>query len=65
MKEKSDDTYLEANLPEFLSIHKEAAIKDKRGLVHGLIDALPVQVQELLPLGGNDDRLGAFARIQR
>ena len=48
-------THLETNVLELLSLQNVPSVKDKGGLVHGVVDRLPVQGDELLPLGDDDD----------
>ena len=55
---------LEADLAELVRINEETAIEDERGLVHALVDLLPVDLLELLPLGGDDDSLSALAGLE-
>lgn len=52
---------LEADVLKLLLVKNETTIKDKGGLVHRVVDLLPVKVLELVPLGSNDDTLGTDA----
>lgn len=60
----SNGLNFKSDLPEFLSIDKESAIKDERGLVHARVHRLPVDIAELFPLCGNDDSLGVLASLE-
>lgn len=60
----ADGLDLEPDLAELVGIDKETAVKDERGLVHAGVHLLPVDIAELFPLGGDDDCLGALARLE-
>lgn len=51
----SDRDDLETNVLELLSLQNVPSVKDESGLVHGVVDRLPVQVDKLFPLGDDDD----------
>ena len=54
----SNDSNLKADFPQLLSIQKHPSIKHESGLVHAIINRLPVDVAELLPLCRDHDSLG-------
>ena len=54
----SNDGNLKADVPQPLSIQKHPSIKHESGLVHAIINRLPVDVAELLPLCRDHDSLG-------
>ena len=57
------NTNLEANLPQLVRVDDQTTVKDERRLGHVVVDGLPVDLPELLPLGRDHDRL-ALLRIQ-
>ena len=59
-----DHGNLEANLPELVGVNDETAIKDERRLRHLVVNRLPVDLLELLPLRRDHDRLLLLARLQ-
>lgn len=58
-------TNLEADLPELVRIDEKTTVKDKGWLRHVVIHGLPVKLEELLPLGRDDDSLLGLARLNR
>ena len=57
----ADGDDLEADLPELRGVNEETTVKDESRLVHALVNFLPVDVEELLPLRGDDDSLSILA----
>jgi len=57
--------YLEANLLQGIDIDEQTTVKDKCGLVHAIIDSLPIDGLKLLPLGGNDHCFCSMASFER
>lgn len=51
---------MEADFSQLLSIQKHPSVKQEGGLVHAIVNRLPVDVTELLPLRRNHDRLGFY-----
>ena len=58
-------TNREANLAELVGINEQAAVEDERRLRHVVVDGLPVDLAELLPLGRNHDGFLLLARLKR
>ena len=56
---------LEANSAESGCVEDETAVEDESRLLHRVVDLLPVEVLELLPLGRDDDRLGLLRCLNR
>ena len=54
---------LEANSAESGCVEDETAVEDESRLLHRVVDLLPVEVLELLPLGRNDNSLGLVASL--
>jgi len=57
----SNDSNLETDFPQLLSVQKHPSIKHESGLVHAIINRLPVDVAELLPLCRDHNSLGLCA----
>ena len=51
----SDALDLETDLFQLLLVEDESSIKDESGLVHRVVDLLPVEITELVPLCSDDD----------
>ena len=60
-----DETHGEPDLAELLRVEDKTSVKDERGLGHLVVDDLPVDLLELLPLGRDDDRLGLLRCLDR
>lgn len=56
---------LEPDLPQLFGIDEQATIEHESRLVHALVDLFPVNVEELLPLCGNNDSLCVLAGFHR
>lgn len=60
----TDSGDLEADLNQSFSVKDQSTVKDKGGLVHRVVDLLPVQSLEFVPFGGDNDSVGSQAGIQ-
>ena len=65
MNAQTKYAYPEANLAKLLSIENEATIKDESGLGHVVVNSLPINLLELLPLGSDHDSLLVLAGLER
>jgi hypothetical protein len=61
----ADGHHLEADLAKSIAIEDHATIKHERGLFHGVIHGAPVDVLELFPFCGDDDRLAILRSRKR
>ena len=61
----SDREDLEPDRAQFVGVEDAAAVKHHGGLGHRLVDRLPVERLELVPLGQDADPFGARAGLHR
>lgn len=59
----SDSNDLETDLNQSLSIKDKSSVEHERGLVHAVVNLLPIKSLELVPFGSDNDCLCASASV--
>lgn len=60
----TDSSDLEADLDQSFSVKDQSTVKDKGGLVHRVVDLLPVQSLKFVPFSSDDDSVGTQTSVQ-
>ena len=55
---------MEADFPQLVCVQEHPPVEYESGLVHAIVNRLPVDITELLPLRRDHNSLGTFASRQ-